>query len=226
MPLSQPADACLAFIAAQPHFRMLLSSCSNDHYGLFGSKDLRINLNPQICIYEFSCGYLCPMPAVLSCGEVYTQFRLRVGTQSDGSQCFGSSAASEAVSIWGLWVFSWRHRPRESVFSRAMYIMAAMCSHYNAIEWSFAIYRPEIYQPLVGHSIRGFINISAVDFHRPTQPIPSHVSGSRLYTHTQYLRGFGIQSCGSQCLESSAASAARSILVKWAMNSIWTRSWY
>jgi hypothetical protein len=59
MPLSQPADACLAFIAAQPNYRMLLSSCSNDHYGLFGSKDLRVNLNPRIGIQEFSCGYLC-----------------------------------------------------------------------------------------------------------------------------------------------------------------------
>jgi hypothetical protein len=54
MPLSQPADACLAFIAAQPNYPLLQSSCSNDHYGLFGSKDLRINLNPRIGIHEFS----------------------------------------------------------------------------------------------------------------------------------------------------------------------------
>jgi hypothetical protein len=50
MPLFQPADAWLVFIAAQPNNRMLLSSCSYDHYGLFGSIDLRINLNPQIDI--------------------------------------------------------------------------------------------------------------------------------------------------------------------------------
>jgi hypothetical protein len=78
MPLSQPADACLAFIAAQPNYRMLLLSCSNHHYGLFSSKDLRIDLNPRFGIHESSCGYLCPMPAGLSCSEVYTQYRLRV----------------------------------------------------------------------------------------------------------------------------------------------------
>jgi hypothetical protein len=66
MPLSQPADACLAFIAAQPNYRMLLSSCSNNHNGLFGSKDLRIDINPRFGIHEFSCGYLCSMPAGLS----------------------------------------------------------------------------------------------------------------------------------------------------------------
>jgi hypothetical protein len=38
MPLSQPADACLAFIAAQPNYRMLLSSCSSNHNGLVSSK--------------------------------------------------------------------------------------------------------------------------------------------------------------------------------------------
>jgi hypothetical protein len=57
---------------------MLLFSCSINHYGSFSSKDLRINLNPLFGRYEFSCGYLGPMPAGHSCGEVYTQYSLRV----------------------------------------------------------------------------------------------------------------------------------------------------
>jgi hypothetical protein len=42
----------------QPNYRMLLPSCSYNHLGLFGSKDLRIDINPQFGIHEFSCGYL------------------------------------------------------------------------------------------------------------------------------------------------------------------------
>jgi hypothetical protein len=94
-------------------------------------------------------------------------------------------------------------------------VVSGVGRNVQSIEWSFAIYRPVIYQPLVGHSIRRFINISAVDFHRPTHPIPCQ-RVSPVYTHP----------ISSQCLESSAASDARSIWVKWAINSIWTRSWY
>ena len=57
---------------------------------MFGSEDLRVDLDPQIDIHEFSCEYLGPMPAVLSCGEVYTQYHLRVR----------NSLGPFAVSAW------------------------------------------------------------------------------------------------------------------------------
>ena len=84
MPLSQPADACLAFIAAQPNDRMLLLSCSNDHNGLFGSMCSNCNADElsfaiyRPAIYRFSshivqqfveAGYHSNRPAILLIGS-------------------------------------------------------------------------------------------------------------------------------------------------------------
>ena len=87
------------------------------------------------------------MPAGLSCGEGYTQYRLRVR----------NSLGPFAVSAWD------QAQARMLVVDHEKAL-----PHYNAIEWSFAICRPAIYQPLVGHSIHRFLTVNALDFH----PIP------------------------------------------------------
>jgi hypothetical protein len=105
-------------------------------------------MNSLVDIYA-RCRRVSP-PVVKYTPNIVREF----GIQSDGSQCFGSSAASEAGSI-----------DHEKAFSREGCLSWPQCA--------VTIMRLNGRLLSIGRqSIRRFINISAVDFHRPTHPIP------------------------------------------------------